>query len=205
MHWHAAWRSELLSVKFHWFRIPEWLSRFVLLGSLTGLLVACATTVPSSPGTPPVAAATQFSLSGRLSVRDGQQVDIAGISWHKGRDEESISLRSPLGSEVARIWRGQDGLARLKTSDEERIGADIDTLVSEALRSTVPLRALAWWIQGRSEEGTPLVTSQFDHDGWLVSVEDYPQSISLPVARRITARKGDIALRLVIDEWTARP
>ncbi len=181
------------------------MARRVSLGIGACFFVACATTVPPSPGAPQAAAVTQFSLSGRLSVRDGQQVDIAGISWHNAVDEESISLRSPLGSEVARIWRGPDGLVRLKTGEVERIGPDIETLISEALRTAVPLRALAWWIQGRDAQGAPLPGSSFDHLGWLVSVEEYPQSSSLPVAKRITARKGDLTLRLVIDEWNARP
>lgn len=181
----------------------EWRSaRLGLWSSVACFLFGCSTVVPQVEQTS-LEAATYFSLTGRLSVRDGQQVEIAGISWRRTSAEESISLRSPLGSEVARVWREQNGLARLRAGEDERTGPDIETLAGEVLRAAVPLRALAWWIQGRDAEGRMLERAQFDHEGWQVSIEDFPQSSDLPVARRITARKGELSLRLVIDNWMA--
>jgi outer membrane lipoprotein LolB len=184
------------------------------LPGLLGLvwLTGCTTPPParSDAGSHLAVGAGQayFSLSGRLSIRDGQRIEIATLRWERTSSEESLTLGSPLGTTVARLWAGQDGIARLKTADREASAANLEALTADALGTPVPLQALGWWIQGldgrtggasRSPTG-----SLFTHEGWDISIEEFPLSSTAPVARRIVARRGEVTLRLVIDAWEPR-
>lgn len=176
-------------------------------------LTACAGLQPAD--TTPLAARLAvgpghkyFSLSGRLSVRDGQRVEIAGLRWERTPAIESVTLTSPLGSTVARLWKEADGVARLRSSDRETTGVDLESLIVDTLGTPVPLAALGWWIQGleaQPREGVRGQTgSAFQHDGWDIRIEEFPLAATAPVAKRIVARRAEVTLRLVIDEWEPR-
>lgn len=149
-----------------------------------------------------------FALSARLSVRDGQRIEMAGLRWERTPALESVTLTSPLGTTVARLWKEADGVARLKSPDREASAADLESLIAEMLGASVPLAALGWWIQGldaQPREGVRAATgAAFSHAGWDIRIEAFPLAADLPVARRIVARRGEVTLRLVIDEWESR-
>ncbi|MDX2219797.1 MAG: outer membrane lipoprotein LolB [Burkholderiales bacterium] len=149
-----------------------------------------------------------FSLSGRLSVRDGQRVEIAGLRWERTPAVESVTLTSPLGSTVARMWKEAGGVARFRSSDRETTAVDLESLIVETLGTPVPLAALGWWIQGleaQPREGVRGQTrSAFQHEGWDIRIEEFPLTAAMPVAKRIVARRAEVTLRLVIDEWEPR-
>lgn len=190
-------------------RLTRWLLQCICLP----VLVACAglpgDDVPASHRLEVGAGSAHFALSGRLSVREGQRVEIAGLRWERARTTESVSLHSPLGSTVAKLWKGEDGLARLVAGDREATATDLDSLVRDALGAPVPLEALGWWIQGLhvdSANGARRETGNaFSHAGWDIRIEEFPLSAHAPVAKRIVARRGETTLRLVIDEWEPRP
>ncbi|MBL8516309.1 MAG: outer membrane lipoprotein LolB [Betaproteobacteria bacterium] len=176
------------------------------------LLAGCAT----APAEPPTTAEPMpvgpghdyFTLSGRLSVRDGQRVEIATLRWERTASGEVLTLGSPLGSTVARLSQPAGGSAELVAGDRKTSALDMEALTADALGTSVPLRALGWWLQGlsgRVEAGRRVPTgAAFEHEGWDIRIEEFPLSAAAPVARRIVARRGDIALRLVVDEWLPR-
>lgn len=152
-----------------------------------------------------------FALSGRLSVREGQRVEIAGLRWERTSKAESVTLSSPIGSTVARLWKDEQGMAHLKAGDREVSATDLEALIADAVGTPVPLAALGWWIQGleaRPGSGKSGLRGEssaaFTHEGWDIRIEEFPLSQSVPVARRIVARKGETTLRLVIDAWEPR-
>lgn len=189
--------------------------RWLALCACLPLLVACA----GLPGTdtPPGgeqrlavgAGHARFALSGRLSVREGQRIEMAGLRWERASTTETVTLTSPLGTTVAQLFKGEDGIARLKAGERETTAANLEALIEDALGTAVPLEALGWWIQGlASDPGTGVrreTGAAFGHAGWDIRLEEFPLTEHVPVARRIVARRGDVTLRLVIDEWSARP
>lgn len=191
-------------------RVLSWLWCLAWLGVLTG----CAG-LPSGESSPSTARLVvgsghaNFSLSGRLSLRDGQRIEIAGLRWERTKTGEMLTLNSPVGSTVARLWKGEDGIARLKSGDRESTAEDLETLIFDALGTPVPLRALGWWIQGlepAASTGAMRETgASFKHDGWDIRIEEFPLNEQTPVARRVVARRGEVTLRLVIDQWEPRP
>lgn len=191
-------------------RLTRWLLQCICLPAL----VACAglpgDDVPAISRPLEVGAGSAyFALSGRLSVREGQRVEIAGLRWERARTTESVSLHSPLGSTVAKLWKGEDGVARLVSGDRNATAVDLESLIHDALGAPVPLEALGWWIQGLQVDaanGTRRGTGDsFNHAGWDIRIEEFPLSAKAPVAKRIVARRGETTLRLVIDEWEPRP
>lgn len=190
-------------------RVLGW---FSLLLCVTGL-TACAG-MPSTERSVPAAKITAgpgqefFALSGRLSVRDGQRIDMAGLRWERTPALESVTLTSPLGTTVARVWKEAGGEARLKSPDREATASDLESLIEEALGTPVPLASLRWWIQGLEAQprdgARGAVETTFNHAGWDIQLEAFPLAADVPVARRIVARRGEVMLRLVIDEWEPR-
>lgn len=194
---------------FRWVRLAGWLSQFMVVIGLTG----CAALAPTAPPTSGAILAVgtghaHFALSGRLSVRDGQRIEIAGIRWERTAVAESLVLSTPLGSTVASLHKAVNGPALLKASDREATAADMESLVQDALGTAVPLRALGWWIQGLNADvvaGTRSDSGRtFNYAGWDINIEEFPLNDRVPVARRLTARKGEVTLRLVIDDWAPR-
>lgn len=171
------------------------------------LLASCSSTPPMpeaglSAG-PPV---SSFVLSGRISIREGQQVEMASVRWQRDAGSEEILILSPLGSVVARLSREGAQPASLQAGGKVTEAGSLDELTRQALGTAVPVSALGWWLQGRTSDGlTTLGASRFGHDGWEVMLERVELMAGSSIARRVNASRGEVTVRLIVDEWSPRP
>jgi outer membrane lipoprotein LolB len=163
-----------------------------------------------------------IDISGRLSVRyqqNGQEQAVHGnFNWTQAGERTKLALFSPLGQTLATIEVTPQRSTLIQAGRPPRIAADADALAAEALGWPLPLSGLHDWLQGfaRGANGmrivaTPLQDEITTGDGWhlrFVSWQDngnasapYPRRIDLA---RSTAQAGDVALRIVIDQWQPR-
>ena len=174
------------------------------------LLVACTTT-RAPPGTTPsmsvneVAVAPYFSLSGRISVRVNDKIDSGQIRWTRGVEEERIGLYSPLGSQIAELVSDKKaGVVMLRQGTETVTSASVGELTQSLLGVRLELDRMAAWVQGVGLiENQATDVMLVNGEAWRVTAERYQTSGNFRFASRLSATRGDTAVRLVIDEWAS--
>ncbi len=180
-------------------------------------LTGCGTLAP----VPDTDSARRFhediSVGGRLSVRyqqDGKPQSLQGkFLWQQKATRTNIELASPLGQTLARITL-LPGSATLEQSGKPSAEAsDASALTRAVLGWPLPVEGLRYWLQGfvRTLSGELLAVPVGDRndqegDGWRVRYVDWQQIDGRNCPKRIDFSRldsdtGEIALRLVIDEW----
>jgi outer membrane lipoprotein LolB len=159
--------------------------------ALALLLGACATAppqpLPDLSGVP-----ASFEVTGRLALRQGQRSDIAKLRWTHRRASDLWVISSPLGNEVARIESGPSG-ATLTQAGGGGVQADsFAELTDRALGIELDPAMLARWLHG----GAPSEAT-----GWKVTVEETQKAGAVDIARRMSATRGEVVVRLVVDEY----
>lgn len=160
---------------------------------LAALTAGCAA-LPGAPG--PSARAPRpvvaYALDGRLSVRQGDQRHHARIAWRHEAGQDEILISNPLGQGVAELSRDAGG-ARLTTADRQEYRAtDWESLSGQVFGFELPLSGLPRWITGHVAGGL---------DGWQVDYLEYQSADADALPTLIELRRGDIELRLKVDEW----
>ncbi len=193
---------------------------------LCGWLSGCAelTPAPSRPVEQIATAAKRqpaqsIDLAGRLSVhyqKDGHDEALHGsFTWVQRPDTTVISLLSPLGQTLAIISITPTAATIEQSGQVPRTAADPNALAAQTLGWPLPVVGLRDWLQGfvtdKQGKRQPIAmedTSAFPtNDGWTLqyptwntSDAEHPHPKRIDLMRH-TTEAGDVAIRLVIDEW----
>src|SRR5688572_11827560 len=158
------------------------------------LLGACAlappkTALPELAGVP-----AAFEMTGRLALRHGDRSEIARLRWTHRPGSDLWVIASPLGNEVARIESGSAGATLTQAGGGGAVQADsFEDLTERVLGIALAPSLLAGWLHGAVATGAP--------SGWTVAVEERQAAGRVEIARRLSAQRGEITLRLVVDEY----
>ena len=160
----------------------------------------------------------KIDMSGRLSAqyeanyRD--QTISVHFTWSQTPEQTLISLVSPTGQTVATILINARG-AQLNEGDKPpRFASDINQLSTEVLGWPLPVAGLRDWLQGYvNADHAKLITSAsasqtYAVDGWQLRYVSWDSSAQFERPKRLdlsrqTQQAGLVALRIVVDEWTA--
>ena len=144
-----------------------------------------------------------FVLNGRISVRVNDKLDSGQIRWNRGPDEERIGLFSPLGTQVAELISDKRAhLATLLQNKETLTAASVGELTQSLLGVALDLGRMAEWTQGLGLTENEITDATLANgEIWHVTAERFQVSGNYRFASRVTAVRGDIVVRLVIDEW----
>jgi outer membrane biogenesis lipoprotein LolB len=156
---------------------------------------ACALTPGPAPLPPLESIPAAFEMSGRLAVRQGDRSDIAKLRWTHQPAGDTWVISSPLGNEVARIESSDTGATLQRAGAAPESAADFRSLTERALGVALDPKQLANWLH---DPVGPLTTA-----GWAVAIDEAQAAGSITIARRITATRGDVSVRLVVDEYRA--
>lgn len=194
--------------------------------SLRALAAVCAAgIVLAGCATLPPAAAPDRVHTGRFSVVvaiDGQRDSASGrFTLSISGVRSVLDLATPLGSTLARIENGPDGVLLRTTGangPEERRGTDSAALTEALLGWPLPVDGIADWVTGRPTPGSAAQTDgsnpprMFAQHGWRIEIgERYASGqprqllITRPAqpARDFAAAAPAITLRLLIDDPSA--
>lgn len=134
----------------------------------------------------------EFDIDGRVAIRVGQDRHFANIAWRHSTGRDEILLTTPLGQGVAELSRDAGG-ARLLTADRQEVRAsDWEELAERLFGSRLPLNDLPAWITGRAPPAS---------SGWRVEYLDYQSDAADALPLLIEADRGDIGVRLKINDW----
>lgn len=176
-----------------------------IVAALAAHLVAgCASLAPEPLPT------DVFSIVGRVAVRYGDEAASGRVAWRHGAATDDLLISSPLGQGIAEITR-RDGVYTLVTGKDERFSAaDPERLTEQVLGWALPLGGLPDWVQGRAQPGSSAEPryhggrlAELRQLGWTIEYSGYDENGRLPTRMRLT--RGDIDIRLAIDEWQRRP
>ena len=134
-------------------------------------------------------------MSGRIAVRQGDRSDIAKLRWTHERGRDVWVISSPLGNEVARIESGGGGATLQRAGGAPESAPDFPSLTEKLLGVSLDPGELANWLHD------PL--GPLTKGGWAVKVEETQQAGAVSIARLVIATRGDLSVRLVVDEYRA--
>ena len=169
------------------------MKRIFSLGA--ALLVAACATVPA-PVIPLDGLPAAFAMSGRIAIRHGAEGEIARLRWERASQSDVWVLASPVGTELARIERGPEGLVVHRSGAAPLAAASFSELTENLLGAALDERLLVAWLHRRPVAGP---------DGWEVTIDESQRLGGHEVARRITASRGETVVKLVVDDYEVRP
>jgi outer membrane lipoprotein LolB len=160
------------------------------------LLGACATAPPSAPLPQLSAVPKAFEMSARLSIRQGDRSDIARLRWTRRGDSDQWVFSSPIGNEVARIDATPQGATLERVGSPREQAPTFEALTARVLGIGLDPSELSAWLHGQpARRGAPA--------DWNVTVDERQPSGNVELARRITATRGDVVVKLVVDNYRA--
>jgi outer membrane lipoprotein LolB len=165
--------------------------------ALVGLLAGCAMVAPAPREPLPALTGVPqaFEMSGRIALRQGERSEIARLRWTHHPASDVWVFASPLGNEVARIESGASGATMLQSGGSPQSAGSFAALTERFLGVALEPATLAAWLHGGTGAGLP--------GDWQVSLDEMQQAGSVGIARRISAIRGDVVVRLVVDEYRA--
>ena len=166
----------------------------MLQRAATGLaalfIAACASVpLPQLAGVP-----ADFEVSGRIAVRLGDRSDIAKLRWTRRGPNDSWILASPLGNEVARLESSAGGATLVRAGAASESAGSFQELTERLLGVPLDPNEMAGWLHG----AVPSAAGD-----WKVSIEQMQRAGNVDLAKRITATRGDVVVRLIVDEYRA--
>lgn len=160
-------------------------------------LASCAAVPPPAPLPSLTAVPAAFEMSGRLAVRQGDRSEIARLRWTHRPGSDRWAFASPLGNEVARIESSANGATLTQAGGPQENAASFADLTQRILGIALEPAALATWLHGTVPPAAP--------GEWSVTIEETQRAGAVDLARRISATRGDVVVRLVVDEYRALP
>jgi len=135
-------------------------------------------------------------MTGRISVRQGDRGDLAKLRWTHRPGTDAWVVSSPVGTEMARIESSERGAVLTRAAEAPERAASFAQLTEKLLGAALEPAALAGWLHGAK----PASRGTTD---WSVTVDETQRAGAVELARRITATRGDIVVKLVVDGYRA--
>jgi outer membrane lipoprotein LolB len=188
------------------------------LGAL--LLTACAGPQSKAPGrTSPgieysrhsqtVSAWSDWGLTGRLGLDDGQDGGSGRLDWQVSPMATSLDFRGTLGRGAWRLTTDSSGATLLRADGSEIRAAGIAELVIGETGLDLPVEALQWWVRGLPQPGADYrwqfneegLLAELEQLGWHIRYERYMDHAQLRLPRRLSATDGRQNVNLAVSQW----
>lgn len=166
---------------------PRAFAAAVLAAGLCG----CATVGP--PADRPPVDFTSFDMMARLSVRQGDRLDIAKLRWTHSARADLWVISSPFGSELARIESNGGAVVLTRAGEAPTRAPSFAVLAKSMLGVAIDPEDVARWLHGATAP---------EASGWQVDIEE---RASDGTVRRLTAIHADTVVKLVVDSYRQVP
>ena len=148
-----------------------------------------------------------WSLSGRLSLRDGQQSRMSLIKWHHNKALDIWVLSSLIGRTAAEISH-TGGVTYIKEPGKSKKGLS-DQELAEAFGFVLPLNHLSYWVRGLVDDRElneawmkkRYTINEFEQNGWVISLAKYAREGEVILPSKVVISKGDLKIIIVVDKW----
>ncbi|HVS75389.1 MAG TPA: lipoprotein insertase outer membrane protein LolB [Steroidobacteraceae bacterium] len=196
-------------------RLPAAL--MVWTGAALALTLAGCQTVPVAPAPavawsvrrPALQTLERFGFNGRVAVAVANQGFNAGLRWGQAGAVTRLTLTGPLGAGGVRVTANGEDLD-VVTSNGKRLGnAAARAELEDRLGFEPPIESLRYWVLGVPDPGAPAAVNldsrqrltRLTQDGWRIDYGAYMPVGAEWLPRLMTLRRGEVRVRMVVDEW----
>ena len=190
-----------------------------LLGLGLALLLVACTSAPPRVADPEAAwqerrdklsGIDAWTVTGRVAIRTEEEAWHATLHWVQQQDAYRIRLMAPLGQGTVQI-AGDDTRVTLRTPENQEYRAvDPESLLSDTLGWSVPVKGLRFWLTGLDDPYGPPPErrldvagrlEQLDQSGWTIDYERYEGEGPLALPTKLQLRNERLAMRVVVNRW----
>lgn len=169
-------------------------------------LAGCAS-LPT--GVPPAAPFDAFHLTGRVSVRHGEEGFSGTLDWWHRPEADEVEILGPLGQGVARLVRSPEGAMLTGSDRQTHRAADVDSLTEAILGWRLPLGQLGHWVQARPAPGSAAAmvrdgegrVVRLEQDGWRIEYGGWRAVAAGVLPGRLVVNGRGLRLKLLVDVW----
>lgn len=156
------------------------------------VLHGCALAPPGATLPQLTSVPASFEMSARVSIRQGDRSEIAKLRWTHRAQGDVWVIASPLGNDVARIESDANGATLVQAGGSPRRAESFAALTEEVIGVPLDPATLAAWLHGDVRDMPA---------NWRVTIDERQETGDVKLARRLTAIRGGVAVRLVVDEY----
>lgn len=178
-----------------------------------------------------LSALDHWTLQGRVSLRRGDDAFSGGLIWEQRGSSYSLRLIPSLGYGQVTLEAQPSHVTLRLPDGRELVARDAERLLARELQWPVPIAGLRYWVIGALPPNPPPGTLAMhgvtaieppptpaastpvlqldDHgrpatllaEGWEVIYRDYLHEQGIALPRKLTLRRADLEMRLIVDEW----
>jgi outer membrane lipoprotein LolB len=161
-----------------------------------------------------------WSLTGRVAVRAGDQGWQAGMRWSRQPELQELQLTGPFGGGVVLLRQDNAGVVLRDNRGDEYYDTDAEQLLEQVTGWRLPVNALGYWIRGQAVPETPKELELDEHgrikrlsqQQWQITYQQFGDYDGLSMPQRILlqrpADQGEdnaLAVRLAVNGWKLSP
>jgi outer membrane lipoprotein LolB len=154
-----------------------------------------------------------YQLSGRVGVAAGSDGFSAHLEWTQRGPSSTLQLNGPFGIGGMHVV-ADAGTLDVETSKGQRLSSDeARAELEDTLGFQPPLASLRYWLVGAPDPGRPAIETlgsdqllaALVQDGWQIVYSGYLNAGGYSLPRRISMRRDDVRVRVVVDRWRTPP
>jgi outer membrane lipoprotein LolB len=192
-------------------------ARAALATACAWLLVGCPS-MPQRPAVEPqswdarrveLQARETFGIAGRVAVAAGKEGFNARLRWNQNGPVSQVALDGPFGAGGLRLTSDGTQLV-LENARGERLDADAARAELERrLGFEPPLASLRYWVLGVPDPASAATEeldsearlARLEQNGWNIEYTSYSPVDGRWLPQRLTLRREDVRVRLLIERW----
>jgi outer membrane lipoprotein LolB len=154
-------------------------------------------------------AGADFSVRGKIGVRQAQDGASARFNWLQTGDRYDIEVWGPLGQGRTRL-SGDAARMQVFQGDVLQATGKPDQIMTHYLGWSVPVAILPSWIKGQPDPNFPVTaprtddsgrTVSFIQAGWSVALSGFGQGHEVALPRKIVGTNGNRRVIVVVQEY----
>jgi outer membrane lipoprotein LolB len=153
-----------------------------------------------------------WELRGRIAIDTGERAFQGRFQWSQAVDRLELTVRSPLGTNVLRVFGPPEALYVEARGDKWRLDSP-EAQLSELFGWWLPVTSFRYWLLGvpdphyraTTELGADTVLEGLRQRLWGLEFASYQVAEGVLVPRRIDLGYGPLEFRVIIDSWAPAP
>ena len=156
----------------------------------------------------------QWKIKGKIAFIETNSRNSATLSWQvdENQNTQQLNLTNYLGLNVLQLDSSANN-HKIQVDGKTYHGNNLAVLIYSITGLTLPTEALTFWLKGISyqeddrisyQKTTQLpqnLSSYYNNELWHVSYANYQQIDDYNLATKISIKKNDLLIKIVINNW----